>query len=531
MNLKALTSLLIIGVFSGSFFLKAQTADSSAFKTQINAAQLYDKAMLYAEEAEAYEKAIALAKKNNWEEVYINTSISLAELMRKTRDFEIGKDILYRLPNTEKYPRLHLRKLGRMAALYHETEDLSNLTLENINDSIQRYLLEAIELAVTRNYKSEEASLNNELGYFISQTTDRSEGIKILEKSCEYYFGEQDTANFIMAAMHVLENYIFLENYKSADSLRQKLLGMVAVKELPYIEVDLYALLSGFSEKEGDSVNYFKYGLMSEKARAEVVDIINGNRLNALRTTFETEKYLQRAESSEEALLKISKLNKSLFITMGVLALFFVGIIFLLFREHKLKSRVDKANSKFQMLLVESNHRIKNNLQMIISMLEYANRGQSNKKDIKAMKGKIYTISALHKHLSSEVHNQQVNLSKYFKDVIHIYQNISNGKLQVQEDIAHIEISSERIIYFGLILNEMLSNTIEHHFEHPEAQIKIVKKGEAKCAFTYVDGQWANSDTQKGTGVKLIGELVKRIEGENFILNTDLGKYYFEFYV
>ena len=100
---------------------------------------------------------------------------------------------------------------------------------------------------------------------------------------------------------------------------------------------------------------------------------------------------------------------------------------------------------------------------MIISMLEFTKKGlkKSDSEIIQSMSGKIQTISALHKHLYVDVHNEHVDLNVYFSEILRHYQDIGL-KYSVNQSVCSASIRSERIVYFGLILNEMLSNTLEH---------------------------------------------------------------------
>ena len=65
----------------------------------------------------------------------------------------------------------------------------------------------------------------------------------------------------------------------------------------------------------------------------------------------------------------------------------------------KQKVDIEVANENYEMLLVESNHRIKNNLQMILSMLEYkAIKSGKRTEELEKITGNIKAISSLHKH-------------------------------------------------------------------------------------------------------------------------------------
>jgi two-component sensor histidine kinase len=178
----------------------------------------------------------------------------------------------------------------------------------------------------------------------------------------------------------------------------------------------------------------------------------------------------------------------------------------------------------------ESNHRIKNNLQMILSMLEYkAIKSGKRSDELEKITGNIKAISSLHKHLSLDIHNPYVDLIVYLKEIVSLYKEFSPQNFEVKSDLKVIEIQSERIVYFGLLFNEMLSNTIEHSLDKETKMLVSLNKEKEGFSFSYRDGaEWENLK-ETGIGSSLIPELVERVEGENYSLDNKQGLYYFEF--
>ena len=96
----------------------------------------------------------------------------------------------------------------------------------------------------------------------------------------------------------------------------------------------------------------------------------------------DTERCKKEAIEKQAALdLQRYELNQYVFFSIILLLLLLLGAI-ILFRERRLKLKLNRnvkelnvLNKKYEMLIVESNHRIKNNLQMIISMLEFTKKG------------------------------------------------------------------------------------------------------------------------------------------------------------
>lgn len=85
-----------------------------------NQAMRYIGSSLFAEGITELNEAIETARQDNLEQEYFQATIDLAETLRKTEDFDRGADVLQDLGTIQKYPIQEVRRLGRIAAIYHE---------------------------------------------------------------------------------------------------------------------------------------------------------------------------------------------------------------------------------------------------------------------------------------------------------------------------------------------------------------------------------------------------------------------------
>jgi two-component sensor histidine kinase len=496
----------------------------------------YSNVSLYTESAREYDKACVLAKEHGWEEKYINASISLAELMRKTRNFQKGFEILYSLNNTEKYPSLHVRKLGRLAALYQESSNPEHLSyLDSAKITVEKALKQAKEINLTK----EMASLYNEYGFLLYRYEHKKkEGVDYFLKSADLYNQLKDTQNYASVLTHILEYYHNINAFLKFDSLQKVIFNMIKNKKWYTLQIDLYSTIAANYGKQGDSLSYYKWKTKEKTIITDYLQASHTTQMNEFKIIHESEKLkhdIQKAQvtarqKEKELKLETEKLNE-LRIYLIILGIMILAFILLLIRERKLKKEIALANKKYQMLMKESNHRIKNNLQMIISMLQYSGKDldSKSKKTLKRISDKIHTISTLHKHLYIDTHNERVNIKFFFNEIIKLYDEMSHNNLSIHAHFDNAFIKSERIIYFGLILNEMIANTIEHHKDKNKIiHISITKK-ENNFLYFYKDNSSYHIKNENGIGIQLITQLIKRIEAKNFAFNPENGEYTFEF--
>jgi len=522
--------------------LSGQKQIDPVYSDHMYQAQQFIDLQLYAEGLNEYEKAVEFTRLEHYDSLLIASSIAMAELMRITQDFNDGLDVLAELQNTERFPLLHVRKLGRKVALIHE-----NTYSEEFHkkDTVRYYLSMAINLAIRYKFKKEEASLKNELGYFVSRNESYFSGLPILFEAADLFISFGDTQNYVSAMTHVFDDYMELKDYKKTDSLRNYLNSIVKNTTWYLLQMDLYYLFSKDLRRRNDLVGAYYWLSKTYRVEVKYEKSISNRQMTQYRVMHDTKKYQDEARESalvskqkELELIKEEQLSNDLSIYLSLLFLIIIAFVFLFFRERKLKAQLNfinrklyNTNEKYLDLVIESNHRIKNNLQMVISMLRYSSKDLGPKESVafRKISGKIRTVSALHKHLYLGVHNEKVSVRKYFEEIIDLYKEISDDSFVIKLELQEIEIESETLVYFGLIFNEMLTNTFEHNLSEKKYVQIIISLNDAHYLFEYTDGSPHDSNKSQGNGIELIRNLVKRVKGEDFKLDQTTGTYRFLF--
>ncbi|WP_323755791.1 sensor histidine kinase [Roseivirga sp.] len=505
------------------------------FRQHFDQAEKLSRASLYSECIDELTKSIKLAQLNHLEKEEIQATIFLAETLRKTKDYDKGAALLLRLKNTEKYPLEHVKKLGRLAAIYHESSfDDRQQTV----DSVSKYINLGLEFADSYDFEIEKALLKNEFGHLIGG----SDALPYHLEAAQLFLKNNDRHNYVGALTKVLNIYQnTLYDYGKADSIIQILLKETEGKNWHTAEVELFNIIAyQYILKSGDSLNYFKWQNKASNSLIKYNAAIGSERLDNFRVQQETLNFQNEAINAQLALTQQEIRTRNLFIYLSILIVIILSIAILFYRElilrNKLKvmnQQLETANKQYQMLMIESNHRIKNNLQMVISMFEFAENtpNASDLTVIKRMSRKIQTISALHKHLYADVHNEKVSLELYFNEIIKLYSDLSTTKFIISHQFESAEIRSQRIVYFGLIFNEMLSNTMEHSkAATKQAHIEISKTNEW-FTFYYKDNSPWDSNYKEGTGSVLIRQLVERVGGFDFLFDPKSGQFNFSFHV
>jgi two-component sensor histidine kinase len=175
--------------------------------------------------------------------------------------------------------------------------------------------------------------------------------------------------------------------------------------------------------------------------------------------------------------------------------------------ERKLAEDTIKASLKEkELLLKEIHHRVKNNLQIVSSLLYL----QSTKTEDEATRAtfleslnRIKSMALLHEELYRSGDLQRVNFGEYLSGFISILKE-SYMKPDSPIDI-HIENSGDKIdfdkaIYCGLIINELVSNALKYAFPGN-------KNGKIEIGLAKKENQFILTVSDNGIGMKNINEL------------------------
>lgn len=183
---------------------------------------------------------------------------------------------------------------------------------------------------------------------------------------------------------------------------------------------------------------------------------------------------------------------------------------------------ITSKNNENILLMKEVHHRVKNNLQIITSLLRLQKNNLSPEIEQKFDEAisRIMTMSLIHSKLYQSDDLNKVDIESYIKDLIHeILVSLSNDdkvKTNITSDVYAIGLKT--IVPLGLMINELLSNSFKHAFKENEnglITINIHKISNNEFELHYSDsGKWKESSNEKiKFGLELIETLTEQLDG------------------
>lgn len=190
-----------------------------------------------------------------------------------------------------------------------------------------------------------------------------------------------------------------------------------------------------------------------------------------------------------------------------------------------------------EILLKEVHHRVKNNLQVISSILNLQSSYVDDEKTLEIInesQNRIRSMSYIHESLYQTKDFSSIDFHDYItnlvQNLVHSYQ-IFSGKTKLNLDIARVQLGLDQAIPCGLILNELVSNSLKHAYTEAGGEIQIEIKEENNKVIIRVED--FGSGLPKGfkieesetLGLGLVDTLIDQIDGE-LILKTETGTKY-----
>ena len=207
------------------------------------------------------------------------------------------------------------------------------------------------------------------------------------------------------------------------------------------------------------------------------------------------------------------------------------------------KETVEKQNelisqslTEKETLLREIHHRVKNNLQIISSLLNIQSQDivdENVLSSIQEGQSRVQAMSLIHQNLYQSEHLSNVDIENYLKELVVYLSEMFSGQdksISVEVEANNIQFDIDTAIPLGLIVNELVSNAYKYAFEKSNSgKIKIQIKSLNAVDYELDvndDGKGLGEDfdpkKSKSLGLKLVNILSRQLRG-NMSFNSDNG--------
>ena len=203
----------------------------------------------------------------------------------------------------------------------------------------------------------------------------------------------------------------------------------------------------------------------------------------------------------------------------------------------EIDNKIREALKEKEVLLQEVHHRVKNNLQVISSMLNLQRRFVDDQKMLDVLEesqNRISTMSFIHESLYQNSDFSSIGFADYLErltqNLIQSYSNIS-ARVELTSQLDDIYINLKQAIPCGLIVNELVSNCLKYAFKGRETGkifLRVEKKGDELEIEVADNGVGLpdnfNIETNESLGVYLVQALTDQLDGALVVDNKQSDK-------
>ncbi len=309
--------------------------------------------------------------------------------------------------------------------------------------------------------------------------------------------------------------------------------------------------LATFYEKQNNASEAFKYLETYTKIKDSAFSKQKVEELKEIELSYEFEKqqYKDSIQNAEAlAVLDLKQQNElqeerhvqQILLGLFVLALALGGFAYYAYQRKKKTSKIldeknkiiEKALQEKQLLLKEVHHRVKNNFQIVSSLLELQTKGIEDEKALDLAnegKNRVKSMALIHQKLYQN-DTGLIDFDEYINVLVKelSYMYASDKKVETNISTENMQFDIDTAIPLGLIVNELITNAYKYAFDAAAdntLNISINKLNADEYKLIVADNGKGIDDAidlakVKSLGLRLVRRLTKQLQGQFTLDNT-----------
>ncbi|MEO5500914.1 MAG: histidine kinase dimerization/phosphoacceptor domain -containing protein [Ginsengibacter sp.] len=316
---------------------------------------------------------------------------------------------------------------------------------------------------------------------------------------------------------------LLLGNYKEALSYQLETVNLQEQNNDKSNLIENYLHVSNIYEHLGDYHSALNYHKKALALRDSVSSAESDSTMSGMLTRYETKK----KEATISVLGKeLSQQRKIQWLGAGLLALM---VAFIVFGYFTLQIRIKRSrllaakNAENELLLKEIHHRVKNNLEVVSSLLSLQSAqidDPHTRNAIQESQNRVHSIGIVHQKLYQGNTLDAIEMKDYFLNLSESVLDSFGAEKKIKIELAmeKLDIDIDTAVPLGLIVNELLTNTIKYAFpdgKEGHVLIKLEKQKSGNLHLEVADNGMGKSGITKGTGfgTQLISLLTRQLNG------------------
>jgi two-component sensor histidine kinase len=195
--------------------------------------------------------------------------------------------------------------------------------------------------------------------------------------------------------------------------------------------------------------------------------------------------------------------------------------------RQRAQERIKTSLEEKEVLLKEIHHRVKNNLQVISSLLYLQSKSIEDERTVEILKesqNRVRSMALIHQRLYQSRDLSKIDFAEYVRSLAaHLFRSygVDSGLIRLNIDITRVFLGIDTAVPCGLILNELISNSLKYAFPQGrsgEISVEFRQGSLGQCTLMVRDngvGLAEELDLQnaESLGLQLVNSLVDQLEG------------------
>ena len=327
--------------------------------------------------------------------------------------------------------------------------------------------------------------------------------------------------------------HVYILQGKYAEALPYNLRAIEIMKRIGNTKNlwENYMHVSNIYSELGDYKNALEYHELYKQGHTEYLNTIIARKDSELQVKYETAQKDMEIMDKEAKIAQQRKTQTLYIVLAGMLAIILFGMFFTLRNIRKkrkalatLNAELDAKNKQNELLLKEIHHRVKNNLEMVKSLIALQSaklEDGASKEAMLASQNRVQSMGIIHQKLYQGENLGSIEMKDYFMNLSEGVLDTFNAEEKVKIECAmdNLNLDVDTAVPIGLIVNELLTNALKYAFpEGEKGKINISLKQENERLFLKVSDNGigkTEGSKPKGTGfgTQLIQLLTQQLNG------------------